>query len=68
MNHIITETLVIVSVLLTIFSSTIRFSRFSEVERKERKKEMKIIYSISIAALLINIVGLIISINSYISQ
>ena len=68
MNHIITETLVIVSVLLTIFSSTIRFSRFSEVERKERKKEMKIIYSISIAVLLINIVGLILSINSYISQ
>lgn len=62
MKNIITEIFLIVAVLLNIISFSIRFSHLSKTERKERKKEIIITFGVALVILLVNIVGLILSI------
>ncbi len=63
MTHFTTELLLIVSVLLTLYSTCYRFLHLNAEERKARKKEIIVTISIILAALIINIIGLILSIE-----
>lgn len=63
MTHFTTELLLIVSVLLTLYSACYRFLHLNAEERKAQKKEIIITISIILAALIINIIGLILSIE-----
>jgi len=63
MTHFTTELLLIVSVLLTLYSACYRFRHLNAEERKARKKEIIVTISIILAALIINIIGLILSIE-----
>lgn len=63
MTHFTTELLLIVSMLLTLYSACYRFLHLNAEERKARKKEIIVTISIIHAALIINIIGLILSIE-----
>lgn len=63
MTHFTTELLIIIAVLLNLYSACYRFWHFSAEERKARKKEIIVTISIILVALIINIIGLILSIG-----